>query len=518
MREDRSPVERRLLLLAPTARDAAASLDVLAHAGVESELCAGIAELCAAIADGAAALVLPEEAVLKGDANRLRLTLESQPVWSDLPVIVIVRSGTESPPVAQVLRSLGNVSLVERPMRISTLLSLVTTAFRARERQYQVRDLLAAERQARAEADAANAAKDRFLAVLSHELRTPLSPVALSISAMERDPTLPVHLRDEMAMLRRNIGLETKLIDDLLDVSRVATGKLHLRLLPTRIHEVLRHVVEICEPDMRLKRLSLRVGLDAADDRVKADPARLEQVFWNVLKNAVKFTPEAGTIALRTWNRDAHFAVEVRDSGVGIAGALLPKVFDAFEQGEAQVAWQPGLGLGLAISKALLELHGGTIAAASEGPGLGSVFTIELPTSAEAMDPVPAHDRLAAVPRRRPPRLLVVEDHEDTARVLGRLLLASGYRVKTAASVAAALEAAAAIRFDLVISDIGLPDASGYDLMRSMGELYGTPGIALSGYGMEEDVRRSREAGFFEHLVKPIDLELLNTTIERALR
>jgi len=259
------------------------------------------------------------------------------------------------------------------------------------------------------------------------------------------------------------------------------------------------------------------VGLEAADDRVTADPARLEQVFWNVLKNAVKFTPDGGTIALRSWNRDAHLAVEVRDSGVGIARDLLPKVFDAFEQGDAQAPWQPGLGLGLAISKALLDLHGGSIAAASEGVGRGSAFTVELPTSPETAEPEQDHGRLAAVPRRRPPRLLIVEDHEDTARVLGRLLLSSGYRVKTTASVAAALKAAAAIRFDLVISDIGLPDASGYDLMRSLGELYGTPGIALSGYGMEEDVRRSREAGFFEHLVKPIDLEQLNATIERAL-
>lgn len=511
---------RRVLVLALTARDAEASATVLAQSNVEAVLCDGLASLCAAIEEGAGAVVLAEEAVLADAQESLRQALARQPAWSDLPIIVLARSGVESPAVARALSTLGNVSLLERPARISTLLSLIESALKARERQYQVRDLLAGERAARAEADRANSAKDRFLAVLSHELRTPLSPVLLSISAMEGNRELPDDLRDEVSMIRRNVDLEAKLIDDLLDLSRITSGKLRLNPQPTSVHEVLQHVFLVCAADLEARHLVLVSDLAAGDDRVMADGARLEQVFWNLLKNAIKFTPERGQITVRSRNpQESRLVVEFRDTGVGIPADLLPRVFDAFQQGESQVAWQSGLGLGLAISKAVMDLHEGTITAQSDGDDQGASFSIEIPTLPPGSQPYSRQEgpRWQAAPHQRSPRLLVVEDNADSAEMLAKLLRHFGYEVMTSSTVAQALDTASAHRFDLLLSDIGLPDASGCELMRRIGALYGTPGIAISGYGMEEDVRRSQEAGFLDHVVKPVDFERLKTLVERAV-
>jgi len=516
--QERGPAEGRVLLLAPTARDAQASRSVLSGAGIECTLCMGLDHLCAEIAAGAAAIIVPEEVVLADSGEQLHEALQKQPVWSDLPVIVLARIGVESPGVAKALSTLGNVSLIERPARISTLVSLVATALRARDRQYQIRDLLAGERAARAEADAANRAKDRFLAVLSHELRTPLSPVVMSVAAMEADPGLPSPYREEISMIRRNVELEARLIDDLLDLSRVINGKLRLQMQPTAVHDLLRQVFRICASDLAAKKLSLTCDFGTDKDQVAADPARLQQVFWNLLKNAVKFTPEGGRIAVCSREREGRLTVEMQDSGVGIPAEMLPKMFDAFEQGDAPDWHGGGLGLGLAISKAVVELHGGTIRATSAGPGEGASLVVEMPTATPASAVAePVAGAAEALPRTRKPRLLLVEDHVDTARTLARLLRLSGYQVRTAGTVAEGLAAAAADRFDLLISDLGLPDASGHDLMRQVRALYGTPGIALSGYGMEEDVRQSLEAGFLDHLIKPINLDHLKAVLERVV-
>lgn len=373
---------------------------------------------------------------------------------------------------------------------------------------------------ARDAAEAANRSKDKFLAVLSHELRTPLTPVVLTIAAMEHDPDLPLKLRDDVAMVRRNIELETKLIDDLLDLSRVTSGKLRLQMQPTSAHAVLRHVLESSARDTSGKRLNVSLELNAAHDRVSADPARLQQVFWNVLRNAIKFTPEGGRISVRSENdRPGALRLVVRDTGAGIPPDVLSKVFDAFEQGDVKTTRQfGGLGLGLAICKAVVEMHGGTIRAASEGAGKGAAFTIELPTvdvREARMEPPEAAGESGAA---GPSRVLLVEDHPDTVRALSRLLARSGYQVKTASSIASALQLAAAEPFDIVVSDIGLPDGTGYELMEQMRARYGIQGIALSGYGMEEDVKRSIEAGFADHVVKPVNLAHLENVLRRVAR
>jgi PAS domain S-box-containing protein len=374
-------------------------------------------------------------------------------------------------------------------------------------------------REAKEQAEAANRAKDRFLAVLSHELRTPLTPVVMTVTAMEQSKDLPEHLREELSMVRRNIDLEAKLIDDLLDLSRVASGKLRLHMEPLRIHEVLQHVVGSCASEAQRRQLTVECTYSAAEDCVHGDSARLQQVFWNLLKNAIKFTPQGGRVAIRTASGDGRLRVEIADTGVGISPDVLPRLFNAFEQGNGRVTRQfGGLGLGLAIAKMVVDLHGGSIRASSAGEGEGSTFVVELLLIAAGE--TAARHRADTSARRSSSarcRVLLVEDHPDSARTLAKLLSHSGYAVQTAGTVAAALQIAAREAFDLVVSDIGLPDATGYELMAQLRHRHNLRGIALSGYGMEEDIRRSREAGFSEHVVKPINLPQLESAIQRVL-
>ena len=367
-------------------------------------------------------------------------------------------------------------------------------------------------------AEAASQSKDRFLAILSHELRTPLTPVLMSAASMKNDPTLPPQVRDDINMIHRNVELETMLIDDLLDLSRITTGKLRLQSRPIALNEAVRSVCQICRPQIAEKSIQHQLELDPKVDMVMADPARLQQVLWNVLKNAVKFTPEGGEIRVRTSvGENGSFRVEVSDNGVGIAPENLGRIFEAFDQGDSRIAHQfGGLGLGLAISKALIELLNGSIRAESGGLGKGATFRIELPAHT-----APSNDQLVKKPapdagQTIPLRLLVVEDHPDTARILSRMLRNIGYVVTTAHRASAALELISKEPFDLVVSDVGLPDATGYELMQKITALHPVKGIAMSGFGMDEDIKRSREAGFSDHLVKPVDIIQLDQAIRRA--
>jgi two-component system CheB/CheR fusion protein len=371
---------------------------------------------------------------------------------------------------------------------------------------------------AREQAEAASSAKDRFLAVLSHELRTPLTPVMMAIAAMDMNPDLAPDIRDDIAMIRRNLELEARLIDDLLDLSRVTAGKLRLSKEIVDVNSAVRHVCEICRPFILEKGIHLHCDLPADAYHVKADPTRFQQILWNLLKNAAKFTPDRGDIYVNVSKTDQdRVRIQVRDTGIGIATEILPKIFDAFEQGDANITRQfGGMGLGLAISKALAEMHHGTIRAESGGAGAGSTFTVELPIVSANKDshagPTKhAHRNGDAL------RVLVVEDHAETARLLSKLLGASGHKVKTAGTAAAALELAGKEPFDVIVSDIGLPDATGYDLMKQIRARYPMKGIAMSGYGMDDDLRKSREAGFSDHIVKPANVAQLERTIRRVV-
>ena len=382
----------------------------------------------------------------------------------------------------------------------------------------QVREEL---RRARDEAEAASRAKDHFLAVLSHELRTPLAPVLIAAEMLARDPAVPAAARAQLVMIRRNVELEARLIDDLLDLTRIARGKLQLHGAPVDAHELLADVVDMCRDDAtRPKDVRVASDLAAADRCVLADAARLSQVFWNLLKNAVKFTPAGGAVSVRTLNPSAGWlAVEVRDTGVGIAPDVLPTIFEPFEQGGAAVTSRfGGLGLGLAIAKALVDLHLGRIEAASPGPGAGATFTVYLPTvPATAAAPGSDATATATATATQSLRILLVDDHEPTARTLAAALRGLGHVVRTAGSVAEAVAVAAGHALDLVVSDLGLPDGSGHDLMLALRAAHHLPGIALSGYGMPEDVARSLASGFARHLTKPITLEALEEAIDEVM-
>jgi len=366
-------------------------------------------------------------------------------------------------------------------------------------------------------AEAASKAKDHFLAALSHELRTPLTPVLLKVAELRQSPNTPSFLRADLRMIQRNVELEAKLIDDLLDLTRITRGKLSLHREVTDVHPLLRQAVGICADEAMAKRLRIDVQAGAAEHHVWGDEARLQQVFWNLLKNAVKFTPAGGAVEVRTDNDEpGRIRIDVIDRGIGIEPGTLPRLFNAFEQGDPSITRTlGGLGLGLAISKALVDQHGGTLTGVSAGRGKGATFTVTLDT----VPPPPAGEVTAAAGSAQGPRslrLLLVEDHEPTLEVMAALLEAAGHDVKVARDVASALAMAEQHELDLVVSDLGLPDGSGLDLMPELRERFGLPGIAVSGYGMEEDLRRSRQAGFAEHLVKPVDPDKLKAAIARV--
>jgi PAS domain S-box-containing protein len=401
--------------------------------------------------------------------------------------------------------------------------------------------LLAAEQAARSTAEMANRTKDRFLAVLSHELRTPLTPVLIAASSLleQGDHSLDPSVRSVLEMVQRNVKLESRLIDDLLDVSRIARGRLGLELEVVDAHQVIRRALEICRDELLVAGLFVETDLQARHYHVMADHARLMQVAWNLVHNAVKFTPADGRLAIRTTNcpgppgpgeppetgRPQRLVIEFEDSGIGIDPQILPRIFEAFEQGHDDLRSRSGgLGLGLAISRSLATAMGGLLTASSHGRGSGSTFRLELPTvptpTAALVDwPAAASpDTSPVTPRRRALRILLVEDNADTLRFLATVLRKRGHEVVTADCIAAvrAIVDVADAPFDLLLSDVELPDGSGLELMRDLRARHDWPGIAMSGFGSEDDLLFSREAGFAEHLTKPIDLGRLEAAILRV--
>jgi len=372
--------------------------------------------------------------------------------------------------------------------------------------------------QQKAIVEAADRTKDHFLAMLSHELRTPLTPVISTLETLETEPTQTEDSKAALAMIHRNIELETQLIDDLLDFTRIAKDKLQLRFTPVDAHLAISNVVEICRAEADLRRLRVHLNLRANTRHVAADAAKFQQIIWNLLKNAIKFTPEAGEIAISSSNPSPEvLTISVRDTGVGMESEVMQRIFDPFEQGNRSFERRfGGLGLGLAISKSLAQAHGGSLTAQSEGRDRGSTFVLSMQTTSPAEglgSPARASDETS----RQGLRILLVDDHQDTCAALEKLLVRRGHLVAATHNVRSAMEAAARNRFDLLISDIALPDGSGIDLMTQLQAISKMPGIAISGFGNNRDIEKSLEAGFCEHLIKPVKLEKLEAAMERAV-
>ncbi len=400
------------------------------------------------------------------------------------------------------------------PVRLSTRRTKGTneghaiTLLDLREREAATAErkrLTAAEREART----ANEAKDQFIAMLSHELRTPLTPVLAAASALAELEDLPEEIRHTLAIVQRNVTTEAQLIDDLLDITRIAHGKLRVAKVPVDAHRALGEALELLSPELASRKHELSLDLTAEHFWVEGDATRLQQVFWNLLRNSIKFTPPGGQIAVRTWNSGERLLAEVSDNGRGIDVETMTRLFRPFEQAFDDDAPSSvrGLGLGLPICRGILNEHGATIVASSQGRGRGSRFVIEIGT-------IDRPTLVPSAPPSTPPapgrsvRILLVEDHEDTADIFERLLRRGGYEVQVANSVQSAL-AVSHEAFDVLLSDVGLADGSGHDLMRSLRKTRPVKGIALSGYGTEEDVRASKEAGFSAHITKPVNFGAL---------
>ncbi|MES2597727.1 MAG: response regulator [Verrucomicrobiota bacterium] len=362
------------------------------------------------------------------------------------------------------------------------------------------------------EAQMANARKDQFLATLSHELRTPLTPVLAAVSQADFTEFTHQDMLETFAMIRRNVEVEARLIDDLLDLTRITSGKLQIHTRAVDVQEVLRHAAESCEAERKAKNIRLEWRLSAEAMPLHADPARIQQVFWNILKNAVKFTPKDGAITVTTRKSGEQMEIEVADTGIGLPEGSVEKIFDAFEQGDSEVTRKfGGLGLGLAISQALVVAHGGSIAAANVPEGTGAVFTVSLPLGVEPG----GHDADAPVPQATTASVsagatvLLVEDHEDSAAVIRRILTARGYQVHVAPNGRKALELFKAYPINCIVSDLGLPDITGLELMKQISAIRQVPAVAVSGYGLDSDIQKSMAAGFTQHITKPVDVQQL---------
>ncbi|MDB5385874.1 MAG: sensor hybrid histidine kinase [Planctomycetaceae bacterium] len=530
-------LERRVLLRAPTKKDSEVTGRLLAKVGLECVPCVNLNHLIHELERGAGTLLFTEEATFDCDIQCLLDRLAVQPAWSDLPVIFMVRGGTQSPAAKRVFEALRNVTLLERPAPMRSVISVVQAAIRARERQYQIREqfleiadaearsselreqlqfLLESERAARQEAERVSRMKDEFLATLSHELRTPLNAIFGWTQLLKLTRNDPVTMTEGIDVIDRNVRIQNQLIEDLLDMSRIISGKVRLNVQRIELAGVINAAIEGLRPALGAKGIKLKKEFDSSNCTVNGDPGRLQQVIWNLLTNAIKFTPEGGQIDIRTQRVDSHLELSVQDNGAGISVEFLPHLFERFSQADGSIKRKHGgLGLGLSIVKNLVELHGGTVSAESLGEGQGATFLMEIPLHApNEMD----HDistLQVSTPRLagdgeplalRGVRVLIVDDEPDARELVKRYLVEYEAIPKLAASAFEAQEMFASFRPDVIVSDIGMPGQDGYEFMQSIRRQgIKTPAIALTAFARAEDRIRSIQAGYQTHLPKPIE-------------
>lgn len=493
-------MERRIVICAPTGQDAALTARVFRSVNIGNIVCRDTGELLEQLPRGAGALLLAEE-VISGLAMRpLAEYVASQPTWSDIPILLLTRSGADSLDVRRAVDRLGNVTLMERPVRTIALISAARSAIRARERQYQVRD--------------ADQRKDEFLATLAHELRNPLAPIRTSMGILQHlhpDSEAVTRLRN---VVDRQVTHLTRLVDDLLDVARITSGKVVLKKDRITLQSVVNHALEISSSSMEAKKHRIEVNEPDNDYLLDADHARLVQSVANLLVNAAKFTPPQGHIVLRTQVHGDTVTFSVRDNGIGLEPVSLTRIFDLFAQTPVPGEAPTGLGIGLSLARQFAEMHGGRLHAVSDGLGRGSEFVLTLPVVVGKTQGPPSEAVTVVAPAvsGRLRKVLVVDDNVDAADTLNALLGMDGFAVSTVYDGVAAVAQTRAAAPDIVIMDIGMPGMDGYDAARLIRQQPGGDRIlliALTGWGQSNDKRRASEAGFDHHLVKPVDYELL---------
>jgi signal transduction histidine kinase/CheY-like chemotaxis protein len=513
-----SAKDLRILVVAPTTRDGGITTELLNGAGIETAIFTNIETLIGALNDGAAAVLIAEEHLAGAAKAPLAAWLQRQPPWSDLPILILTRPGADSPESAEAWRTLGNVTLLERPTRVTTLLSAAQTAIRARSRQYQIRGHLSERLKNEQALRSADRRKDEFLATLGHELRNPLAPILNSLEIMKlagafTDP------RTQQAgeVMERQIHHLNRLVDDLLEVSRITRGVIEVRKQPLDLAAIVKAAIETSRPVLDNLRHELVLELDSEPMCVGGDPVRLTQVFANLLNNAAKYTNHGGRISITTRREDVDAVISVKDNGIGIAPSALSQVFDMFMQVDRSTRRsQGGLGIGLTLVRSLVGMHGGTVEARSEGPGLGSEFIVRLPLLSEKTAAAEPSREVKPLPSRR---ILIVDDSRDGGESLAILLRVLGAEVALAHSGRQALECVDIFKPDVVLLDIGMPGMDGYEVAR---RIRANPAhrnislIALTGWGQDEDRRRSVAAGFNHHLVKPADIEQLRQLLTVA--
>lgn len=491
-------MENRLLIYTPTGKDGRLIEGVFHRADLECFRCLHIADVIEQINLGAGALMIADEALSNDFLNAINPFLKNQKSWSDFPFLVLRREGRDTSQLRGRYPQLGNVTLLERPVRSDTLVNVATSALRARKRQYEMREI--------------DRRKDEFLAMLAHELRNPLAPISaasdlLGIPTLEREK-----IRATSDIISRQVKHMTGLIDDLLDVSRVSRGLVSLDEITLDANQIVAGAVEQVQPLIDSRNHTLTIKNLSSPAFVAGDKKRLIQVIANILNNAAKYTPAGGHILLSINATDDEVSFSIEDDGIGIEPDTLSHVFDMFAQAErASDRSQGGLGIGLALVKSLVNLHHGSIQAYSAGLGKGSTFTVNLPRALDVASSASSNtEAVGSVAGQQ--KVLIVDDNVDAANMLGMFLEMAGYEVSIEHDAEAALRRSLKESPDAFLLDIGLPDMDGTDLARALRERPESGSalmIAITGYGQNSDRIKSSEAGFNHHLVKPVDMPQL---------
>jgi len=499
--------EGRLLVLAPVGKDAALIATMLGPS-IQCTACLDLEGFAKEMERGAAAILLTEEALPWAEAA-VSDAIGRQEPWSDLPVLLLTGQGANSAAVARAVDDLGNVTLLERPVRVAALASAVQSALRGRERQYRMRAHLK-------ERELTDQRKDEFLAALAHELRNPLAPIRNSVGLL----ALGAPTAEVLPMIERQVNHLLRLVDDLTEVSRMTRGKIALRKTVLDVADVVQAAVEMSRPLIESANHKLSITLPLVPVFVEADATRLTQVFSNLLNNAANYTEPGGSISIAAERDGDEVVVTVTDTGIGIPAEALSKVFEMFAQMSTRGGSQSGLGLGLTLARSLAMLHGGSVTAESEGPGKGSRFTVRLPVSKRTEAP-PAVAAAAIPAPVGSQRILVVDDNRDAAVSLGTLLQMLGAEVRVVHDGPSALEAFDDFHPQVTLLDLGMPGMDGYEVarrIRAHPQAADAALIALTGWGQERDRRRTAEAGFNCHLVKPVDIHAVTEALASVAR